>query len=239
LSLGDDKEKTGVYELNFKLTNLSKYARSYTVLPYIMTETVSVDGKTVAEKAHMFTDSGGTVKVNGKTVTGSTVSVSGYRTADITITISLTDAEKAYLDANFVNGMYVEGFIRLLSQDGDVDLSIPYLAFYGDWTKAPMLDVTAYEVGESEMDSSVVEKDKLQPDVYATLPMGAYKAAISAYETEDQIWGLGEYGSRLSTNYYETVTKPATVEEHASISTNESAFYKLDYIYAGLLRGSK
>lgn len=239
LSLGDDKEKTGVYELNFKLTNLSKYARSYTVLPYIMTETVSVDGKTVAEKAHMFTDSGVTVKVNGKTVTGSTVSVSGYRTADITITISLTDAEKAYLDANFVNGMYVEGFIRLLSQDEDVDLSIPYLAFYGDWTKAPMLDVTAYEVGESEMDSSVVEKDKLQPDVYATLPMGAYKAAISAYETEDQIWGLGEYGYRLSTNYYETVTKPATVEEHASISTNESAFYKLDYIYAGLLRGSK
>lgn len=239
LSLGDDKEKTGVYELNFKLTNLSKYARSYTVLPYIMTETVSVDGKTVAEKAHMFTDSGVTVKVNGKTVTGSTVSVSGYRTADVTVTISLTDAEKAYLDENFVNGMYVEGYIRLLSQDEDVDLSIPYLAFYGDWTKAPMFDVTAYEVGESEMDSSVVEKDKLQPDVYATLPMGAYKSPVSADEDDDYVWGLGEYGYKLSTNYYETVTKPATLEEHASISTNESALYKLDYIYAGLLRGSK
>lgn len=236
LSLGDDPNKTGVYELNFKITNLSKYARSYTVAPYIMTETVSVDGKTVAEKAHMFNDSAISVKVNGKAVSRSTVAVSGYRTANVTVTISLTDAEKAYLDENFVNGMYVEGFIRLLSQDSDVDLSIPYLAFYGDWTKAPMLDVTAYEVGESEMDSSVTEEDKLQADVYATLPMGAYKAIA---DEDDYIWGLGEYGYKLSTTYYETVTKPATVEEHASLSTNQSALYKLDYIYAGLLRGSK
>lgn len=74
----------------------------------------------------------------------------------------LTAEDKAYLDKNFKNGMYVEGFVELESLNADkIDLNLPYLAFYGDWTAAPMLDVTAYEVGESAIDDSVLAEDKL------------------------------------------------------------------------------
>ena len=235
LSLGDDKQKTGKYELNFKLTNLSRYARSYRVNPSIMTETVSSDGKTVAEKAYMFRDSKVTVKAGGKEMPNGIVAVTGYGTIDITVTIELTDGEKAYLDENFKNGMYVEGFVSLASMDQGVDLTIPYLAFYGDWTSAPMFDVTAYEVGASQEDSSVLEKDKLQADVYATLPMGGFKYQISDTEYETGVWGLGEYGYKLE----DESRKPATIEEHAAISANDSAYYQLNSIYAGLLRGAK
>lgn len=64
----------------------------------------------------------------------------------MTVTLTLTAADRTYLNQNFENGIYVEGFVCLDSKDeGGVDLSIPYLAFYGDWTEAPAMDAEAFD----------------------------------------------------------------------------------------------
>lgn len=61
--------------------------------------------------------------------------------ADVNVSISLSEADREYLETYYENGGYVEGFTNLTARStGDVDLSMPYLGFYGDWTEAPIID---------------------------------------------------------------------------------------------------
>ena len=62
------------------------------------------------------------------------------KTVNLTAHIVLTDADKAYMN-QFPNGIYVEGFVYLYNQDAEgVDLNMPFLGFYGDWSAAPVFD---------------------------------------------------------------------------------------------------
>ena len=54
----------------------------------------------------------------------------------INVSIDLTDNDRAYLD-QFENGIYVDGFVYV---NGLVDLSVPFLAFYGDWADSSMFE---------------------------------------------------------------------------------------------------
>lgn len=237
LSLGDDVQKTGKYTLTFKLANLSSSAVSYNVNPIVMTESVSSDGKTVAEKAHLFDDCNFKVSVKGGSLSrGSVVTLTGYSECEITVELNLTAADKKYLDDNFANGMFIEGFIELQSYNADgINLNIPYLAFYGDWTRAPLLDVTAYEVGESQMDPSILEDDKLVADVYGSVGMGGFRIQKSANEYDETFYYLGGFGYNLADGY----EMPAIIEDKAAISNNLDATYSLYCIAAGLLRNAK
>lgn len=61
--------------------------------------------------------------------------------AKINVSVDLADSDREYLDTNFENGIYVEGYTFLTAKNTNgVDLSLPYLAFYGDWSDAPVLD---------------------------------------------------------------------------------------------------
>ena len=81
--------------------------------------------------------------VEGKTsaadITSQVVAVTDK--TNISVNITLSDEDKAYIDENFENGIYVEGFIYL---NGNVDLSIPFLAFYGNWTDSSMFEPFDY-----------------------------------------------------------------------------------------------
>ena len=57
--------------------------------------------------------------------------------AKVSVSIELSNADRQYLNDNFENGMYVDGFVKL---DGKVDLSVPFLAFYGNWSDSSMFD---------------------------------------------------------------------------------------------------
>ena len=57
--------------------------------------------------------------------------------ANVSVNVSLSKADKQYIDSNFENGMFVEGFVEL---KGQIDLSIPVLAFYGDWSDSSMFE---------------------------------------------------------------------------------------------------
>ena len=90
--------------------------------------------------------------------TGCTVAPGG--SATVTVNIDLSSSDRAYLDRNFENGMYVDGFVYVqeveqTTQEGVIlekaDLSIPFLAYYGSWSEPPMLeDAWYYDVDSLE-----------------------------------------------------------------------------------------
>ncbi|MBM7615056.1 S8 family serine peptidase [Alkaliphilus hydrothermalis] len=79
----------------------------------------------------------------------SQIEVPAGGTVDFKVTLDLTHAVEwsynAPLAAIFPNGTFVEGFVQLKdAADAVPELSIPYVGFYGDWDKAPIIDDTIY-----------------------------------------------------------------------------------------------
>lgn len=72
-------------------------------------------------------------------------------TATVYVTVTLSDADMAYMDAHYENGIYVDGFVRLYAQDEDaVDMSLPFMGFYGDWSDARVFDSGWYYQNDDE-----------------------------------------------------------------------------------------
>ncbi len=243
LELGEDEEKVGEYTLQFYYNNRSANAMAFELNSLFMTESVSLDGLAVGEQAYML---GGNAKwkiegIDGVKKDGDVVSLkSGI--IKITVTLSLSGAEKEYLDKNFKNGMYVEGFIRLLSQDANqCDLSLPFLGFYGDWDSAPMLDYDAFEISEIEQDDSILEEEKPKASVWAT-------QAYAIYWNDKYVLPMGSFVYKQNEDDDE-VRKIYTTEEYTSVScyneyngadsNNYMTSTGIKGIYAGLLRNAK
>lgn len=229
LELGDDPDKTGVYTMEFCLSNVSDVAKTYSLDVITMTESVSIDNITVAEVAYMLNNCQKYYTVNGKASNGK-VTVGAGEEATIKVTLSLTKQEKAYLDANFENGMYVEGFVTLadLSSDG-IDLSIPYLAFYGDWTDAPIFDSTAYEVSADYYDTSIKDEDKTIATVYETIAIGRY------YRGVDYYLPLGQY---IYNTPDDTDSGVVSSVDKIAIGNSDYGIYEFYAIYFGMLRSA-
>ena len=233
LELGDDPEKKGVYAMSFTVENFGDKSLSYDIGSYVMTEGVS-DTKTsgglttVTEEAYIL--SGATVsidEVSGGTLKGEKLTVEAGESAKVTVTITLSDEDKAYLNKSFENGMYVEGYITLTAAAGtDIDLSVPYLAFYGDWTLAPLFDKEYYETHADELDMGISVEDKTMADAYATRPIGG------VYD---------DYVSYLGTYYF--LQDPEDIQisadkDHISLSNQDGTIHSLRYVWAGLLRNA-
>ncbi len=234
IELGDDPNKTGVYTLKFAVHNFGSTSLTYDIGAYVMTEGVSDtktnDGKTtVTEQGHILDGAAVAVKgISGGSLSGTTLTVAGGEIATVEVTITLSDADKKYLDESFANGMYVEGFITLEAKAGtDIDLSTPYLAFYGDWTQAPIFDLDYYATNKDELDDSIDLLDKTLPDAYATRPIGSVE--------DDYVNYMGSY-------YFvqdPSAKKIAADRKYISISNQIGAVNSVEYVWAGLLRNNK
>lgn len=78
-------------------------------------------------------------------LTAKVLKVEAGETAAVSVNVTLDSADKEYFNTYYKNGGYVEGFTFLSALNADgVDLSLPYLAFYGDWTDADVLDSGYY-----------------------------------------------------------------------------------------------
>lgn len=229
LDLKDDPERTGVYEMNFNVINFSDRTITYDLSVLGMTESISTsDDRFVAEKGYIL---GGATTVSSKdagVVNGNVITVAGGQTASVTVTYTLSEADREYFTKNFTYGSYVEGFVKLTARNDEIDLNVPFLAFYGDWTEAPMFDATYYEVDKDKNDASLDEDDKLKADYYATTPYGSY---FSNY-----IIPLGTYLYTIDSTAYDKI--PASLD-HIAISDETGTIDGISTIYAGLLRGAK
>ncbi len=231
IELYDDPQKTGVYELNFSVMNFGDKSLTYDIEYYVLTEGVS-DTKTshgettVTETAYKLNGATVTInKVEGGIQQGDKITVEAGKTANIKMTITLGDEDKKYLDESFKNGMYVEGFIRLNAVSGtEIDLGFPYLAFYGDWSKAPIFDLDYYATNKDELDDAIDIEDKTLPDAYATRPIGSIE---------------GDYVNFMGSFYFEQdpTEKPIAADrKYIAISNQQGAVNSLEYVWAGLLR---
>ncbi len=231
LELGDDPERQGVYEMQFNLENFGEISLSYKFDLLAMTESVSTSDKDfVAEKSYML---GGdyTVSVTGGKYNASTktITVDAGTTAVIKAVYTLSKADKAYIEESFPYGMYVEGFVTLDAQETDsIDLNVPFLAFYGDWTEAPMFDKTYYEVESEAHNNAIDDEDKIKADYYATTPYGSY--------FYNYIIPLGAYLYDMDTTKYEAI--PGSLD-HIAISNALGTIDGISAVYAGLLRNAK
>lgn len=231
VELYDDKQKTGIYEFEFTINNISGKIEQYDPTVYVMTETLASDNKTVAEKAYMLSDSTIEYVVDGAPHTGS-ISVGADMTTTVKVKITLSQAARNYLDKSFKNGMYVEGFVSLKGADTTkVTIGLPYLAFYGDWTDAPLFDYSTYELAESQKDTNVPAEDKL-------VASAADTKVIGMYFDDKYILQLGAYLYEMD----ESEVKIYPEKEKAAVSMfdnrGQRTIYEVYMVYAGLLRGA-
>ena len=229
LELGDDPQRTGVYVMQINLKNISNAAQSYRLGSVAMTESISsAEPEYVAEMAYILNASSN-YSVEGGTLSGNVVTVAAGADAVITVTITLSDADKNYLNSTFENGMYVEGYLTFENVDENgVSLNAPFLAFYGNWGEAPIFDLDYYEVETEAHNSAIDEDDKIKADYYATIPLGTYYY--------DYVLPLGSYVYDMDESKYTPI--PAT-QEHAAISYYDDAISGVYGVFAGLLRSSK
>ena len=234
LELGDDPEKTGIYEMTFAVENFGDSKVSYELGAWVLTEGVSETktnaGKTtVTEEAYALEGASLTfVNADGENLKNNKLTVEPGTQEKVTVTITLSDADKDYLDESFANGMYVEGYITLTADKATgTDLNVPYLAFYGDWTQAPMFDLTYFDTNPDELDDGINPEDKTMADAYATRPIGGLES---------------DYVSYLGTYYFlqDDADMPIAADmDKIALSNQEGTIHSLRYVWAGMLRAAK
>ena len=232
IELGDDKNKNGVYEMKFTVKNFSDAAISYDLGAYVMTEGVSetktnAGETTVTEEAYILDGAKITASVNNEVLKNMSVTVPANGSVDVFVTVTLSDSDKEYLDKSFANGMYVEGFITLKATSGtEIDLNVPYLAYYGDWTVAPLFDLTYFDTNADELDDGIDEEDKLKADAYPTRPVGGV--------SDDYVSYLGSY-------YFMQDPKDMVIsanENYIALSNQVGSVHSLRFVWAGMLRNA-
>ncbi len=237
--LGDDKQSTGVYEMKFIVNNVSASSVTYDIGSIVMTEGVSEtytshDDTTSTQDGYILTGATTTVTdVSGNgTLAGTSITVAAGKSATVSVKITLSDEDKAYIKNSFENGMYVEGFITLKATAGTtVNMNAPFLAFFGDWNVAPVFDEEYYDTHKDEINAGLDLQDKTMADAYATRVIGGLYS--------DYIATLGAY-------YFDqdpSATQIAADKKYIAISNNESgtssAVNSIYGVYAGMLRNAK
>ena len=222
LELGDDPAEKGVYTMTFKVHNTGKDTLYYDIQPIVLTDGTAT--YTNSDNEAFLTSSETAVALSHTFTTNckdNRVAVPAGSEQEVTVTVTLTNAKEEL--KNFENGAYVEGFVTLkqVAADGGkledaIDLGIPYLAFYGDWTKAPIIDSTDY---------------------WETLD-GTESKAQAYMNTAFTTSAEGQIDTYLGDNNYATVPYFA---DHNAISPDNSndMMDSLAGIYTGLLRNTK
>ncbi len=222
LELKDDPAMKGVYTMDFTVHNTGSDTLYYDVTPIVLTDTTE---SYVNGNQQEFSTISGSSRLLPHTFTtncgNNRVSVAPGKTADVTVTVTVTDEGRAML-AQFPNGSYVEGFVTLtqVAADGSaltdpIDLGLPFLAFYGDWTKAPIMDSTDYW---ETLDGSASQAQ-------------AYMNTAFSSSSENTV------DTYLGDNNYTTV--PYLADRNAISPNNDDFMDSLTGIYTGLLRNTK
>ena len=222
LELKDDPAMKGVYTMNFTVHNTGSDTLYYDVTPLVLTDTTEAY---VNGSGQEFSTISGSSRLLPHTFTtnceNNRVAVAPGKTADVTVTVTVTDEGRAML-AQFPNGSYVEGFVTLtqVAADGSaltdpIDLGLPFLAFYGDWTKAPIMDSTDYW---ETLDGSASQAQ-------------AYMNTAFSSSSENTV------DTYLGDNNYTTV--PYLADRNAISPNNDDFMDSLTGIYTGLLRNTK
>ena len=154
--LGDG---TTGWHFDVTLRNLGAAPATYELSSQALSEIV--EGGFFTEHSSDWRGRGVAISYSGAAVSGTgegatiTVPASGEATVGVDVTPGSEFA--SYVADNTPNGTFLDGFVRFASKtDGQPDLAVPYLGFYGDWGKAPIFDALASTGGAHTRASEIV-----------------------------------------------------------------------------------
>ena len=139
LELGDDEAKTGLFTMTFDVVNFGDTALTYNVNPIVLLDNAtsrSIGGR----QAYVLSHSMQNVTSQCTITKPNTVTVPANGRTTVTVTVDVSPMA-ATLDQKFPVGAYIEGYISLT---GTVNLSVPFLGFYGDWEGFSVFDREYY-----------------------------------------------------------------------------------------------
>ncbi len=142
--------------------------------------------------------------------------VAGGETAQVTVDVTLSAEDHNYFTTYYPNGGYVEGFTFLDAQGGGVDLSLPYMGFYGSWDEPDMLDSGFY------WDTLFAEEGEILYSQYAHVLWTNFYGESAAFYP-----GINAY-----------IDEPFDMK-NMSVSPNDDGYVDaIDEIYVSLLRNA-
>ena len=153
--LGDG---TKGWHFDVTLHNLSGTAATYELSSQALSEIV--DGGFFTEHSSDWRGHGVEITYSGAasaSAEGATVTVPASGEATVGIDITPGSEFASYVADNTPDGTFLDGFVRFASKtEGQPDLAVPYLGFYGDWGKAPIFDALASVGGAHTRASDIV-----------------------------------------------------------------------------------
>ena len=153
--LGDG---TTGWHFDVTLHNLGSAPATYELSSQALSEIV--DGGFFTEHSSDWRGRGVEVTYSGAasaSAEGATVTVPALGEATVGVDVMPGSEFASYVADNTPNGTFLDGFVRFASKtDGQPDLAVPYLGFYGDWGKAPIFDALASTGGAHTRASEIV-----------------------------------------------------------------------------------
>ena len=153
--LGDG---TKGWHFDVTLHNLSGTAATYELSSQALSEIV--DGGFFTQHSADWRGRGVEITYSGAasaSAEGAMVTVPASGEATVGIDVTPGSEFASYVADNAPNGTFLDGFVRFASKtEGQPDLAVPYLGFYGDWGKAPIFDALASDGGAHTRASAVV-----------------------------------------------------------------------------------
>ena len=153
--LGDG---TKGWHFDVTLHNLSGVPATYELSSQALSEIV--DGGFFTEHSSDWRGKGVEITYSGAasaSAEGAMVTVPASGEATVGIDVTPGSEFASYVADNTPNGTFLDGFVRFASKtDGQPDLAVPYLGFYGDWGKAPIFDALASVGGAHTRASDIV-----------------------------------------------------------------------------------
>ncbi len=144
LELGDNLTET--VEISFTAQNLTENDAVYDKISAV----TLTDGYVLEDGTNYISDA---VPLKSELILASD-SVTVPANSSVTVSAQLLlDTDELYENSLiFPNGFYIDGFIRMEDTTDDiVSVGIPFMGFYGNWTKAPVFDSTMYDEGGSTL----------------------------------------------------------------------------------------
>ncbi len=158
VELGDDPDRNGVYSFTFSINNLENVEKTFVLSADMFTQdaflyyanNAAAEAGNDSELAIYLDTATTALDFVAEWSTGETVTVPANGETEVTVTLTLTEDQKAYLDEIYINGAYIEAFVYAdaVADEEGVDgtcHSIPVLGFYGNWT-----DPSMYEKGSAQ-----------------------------------------------------------------------------------------
>lgn len=215
-------EGTSGWTFQVQLTNLSDTAHTYTLGGQALSESIS--GSLYTRHSTNWTGKGIDL-----TFSEGSVTVPAASSATVTVTVNPKAEFASFATKQTPNGTFVEGAVTFTSTDGQPDLTVPYLGFYGASADTPIFDspVLGKEtIGTSEMTFHRLTLGQLNPfDPEEDI-------AISTNDRDLYII------SRSTDEYARTYATPGTVLLRDVVSltytyTNEAGEVVRSYKYGG------